>query len=203
MDKELAGSMLTWEKLGLDRNRRYYGAAWYRAQPGERGHGVFLLIDDRNAARAFRINPGDKVGAPLGAVQLKTRTPVKAYRSLAMQDPETLLAAADGAVIRFARDGSGWKETDRFSGGEDGFGKEIDIACDAGRLWVADTERHRVLCYAAPTRAPIAAFGRADQAGSALDRLDRPTTIAARGGRCVVFDSANQRLVKLALTPAR
>jgi len=132
-------------------------------------------------------------------VELKTVAPVTAYRSLAMQDPDVLLAAADGAVVRFARDGDDWQETGRFAGGDDGFGGQIDIACDDGRLWVADTERHRVVCFDAKSCVPVAAFGQTDQSGTALGQLNRPTTIAARGRRCVVFDSANQRLVKLML----
>jgi len=189
-----------WGKLGLAPKRSYYGATWYRAQPGGKGHGVFLVLDDQNTAHAFKVNPGNArncYGGRLGAVELKTAASVPQYRSLAMEDDDTLLAAADGAVIRLARDGGNWKEIDRFTGGDDPFGKQIDISCDAGRLWVADTERHRVLCFDAESRTLLAAFGRTDQAGSALGQLDRPTTIIARGSRCVVYDSANQRVARL------
>jgi hypothetical protein len=204
MDREVStpglGGEKGWETLGLDRNRRYHGAAFYRSEPGGVGHGVLLLLDDLNAGHAFKVDPNDWRNCyrgNLGPVRLSTATPVAAFRSLAMQDADTLLAAADGAVIRFARDGRDWVETDRFAGGDHPFGGSVDVTCDAGRLWVADTDRHRVLCFDAASRTLLGSHGRADDAGPGLEQLDRPAAITARGGRCVVFDSGNQRLVKL------
>ena len=44
-------------------------------------------------------------------------------------------------------------------------------------------------------------FGRTDKPATDLTGLSGPGVIAARGGRAVVFDSGNQRLVKLKLGP--
>ena len=117
-----------------------------------------------------------------------------------MHGADTLLAAADDQVIAFQRDKTDWKETGRFSGPPgDAFGARIEIGCDAGRLWIADTERHRVLCLDAATHELLGTFGSRGRPGSRLHTLDRPTTITPRGTRCVVFDSNNHRLVKLEL----
>ena len=75
----------------------------------------------------------------------------------------------------------------------------VFIAADEGRLWAADAERHRVVCFNLGTGKPLAVFGICDKAGADLASLDRPQAIAARGRRAVVYDSGNQRLVKLAL----
>jgi len=192
-----------WDKLGLAPKHDYYGAVWYRSQRGGKGPGVLLILDDQNTAHAFRVNPANARNCyrgRLGTIELRTAAPVQRYRSLAMEDDDILMASADGAVIRFARDGSNWREIDRFAGSDSGFGGQIDISCDRGRLWIADTKRHRVLCLDAESRALLATFGQTDQAGTGLDQLDQPTAITARGDRCVVYDSGNQRLVRLMIS---
>jgi hypothetical protein len=47
----------------------------------------------------------------------------------------------------------------------------------------------------------LAAFGQTDKPGNDLASLSHPTTISASGDRAVVYDSDNQRIVKLTLTP--
>ncbi|MES2707112.1 MAG: hypothetical protein V4726_10980 [Verrucomicrobiota bacterium] len=154
------------------------------------------------------------------AMTLKPAKPVTAWTSLVSPDGETLLAAGDGFVIEFRADNpgaaiataapdaataGGWRETARWNmtgaGNADRFGSGIRLAADAGRLWISDTARQRVLCLDAATHAVIASFGTEDQAGDDLHHLNAPTTLACRGNRAVVFDSGNQRLVKLELLP--
>lgn len=162
-----------------------------------------LFVSPSGKAQLEQIDGEGKWRASLGTVKLSTSRPVKEWTTLAMKDADTLLAAGDGHVIEFARDGSDWQEKRRFNeatgGGDARFGSRIHITADAGRLWVSDTERHRVLCLDLASGRHLATFGKTDAAGTGLDGLSAPMAIAARGSRAVVFDSGNQRLVKLEL----
>jgi hypothetical protein len=166
---------------------------------------ILLVVDAGGQARAISIGIDGKYKADAGPVTLRVAEPVARWTALAMQDAQTLLAAADGRVIRFSRQGDDWSEAGRWrswgSDAADRFGKEIYFAADADRLWVSDSLRHRVLVFDRTTQgsSPIAVFGVTDLAGNDLKSLCRPTTIAVRAGRAVVYDSGNQRLVKLAL----
>ncbi len=161
---------------------------------------VLLVVGATGTAAAFFIGEDGDYQADAGPVELKTAPPAKEWTSLGMRDENTLLAAADGAVIEFARSGDGWTETKRWSswggGATEKFGRRIRLAADAGRLWVSDEERHRVVCFEGKS---VVDFGTCDRAGSDLASLDRPGVLAARDRRAVVFDAANQRLLKLAL----
>ena len=114
-----------------------------------------------------------------------------------------MLAAGDGFVIQFARDGQNWKEQRRWNSfgpdNADKFGPAIFLAADAGRLWVSDTSRSRVLCFDQATGKLRGTFGATDSPGDDLAHVNSPTVLAARGDRAVVYDSGNQRLVKLRL----
>ena len=164
---------------------------------------LLLVIDAAGKGQAFRIASNGNYQGEEGPVALKTAAETTEWTALAMKDGATLLAAADGAVIEFAADGTGWKETKRWSAwGQaptDKFGGKIFICADSGRLWVADRERHRVLVFGLATQKLLASFGTPDKQGGGLDSLAAPEVIIARGTRAVVFDSANQRLVKLGL----
>jgi len=103
-----------------------------------------------------------------------------------MKDPETLLAAADGQVIEFGRDGSNWKEAGRWS---DGFGNKVRLAVSAGRLAVADSEKNRVALYALSDRRKLAETA-----------VAAPTEVALSGAFLVVYDAAGQRLMKYAVS---
>jgi len=191
----------TFATLGLAQARHYYGAAYYTATGGS---DVLLVLDDLNAGHA--VNPGS-VNVPAVAVALQANASLPAptpYRSLAMQDANTLLAAGNGTVVRFGRNGTNWAELDRFDGSSTRLGEDtlfgagpLDISCDSGRLWVSDTLRHRVLLFDAVSHAFLAGFGQRDLPGSDITQLNRPTTIAARGDRAVLYDSNNHRVVKL------
>jgi hypothetical protein len=56
-----------------------------------------------------------------------------------------------------------------------------------------------VLVFPPSRRKPLAVFSTTDHAGSGLDALSCPETIAAGGRRAIVYDSGNQRLMKLRL----
>ncbi len=203
LDKHVTSSKQGWDKLPLP--RPFWGTAWYKGKEGKAQRGVLLVTNEAGAAHAFAVQPHPRgawscYSGDLGPVALKTETPVKRWGSLAMHGADTLLVAADDQVIAFQRDKADWKETGRFSGPPgDAFGARIEIGCDAGRLWVADTERHRVLCFDAATHKLLGTFGTRGRPGNRLHALDRPTTITPRGTRCVVYDSNNYRLVKLEL----
>lgn len=158
-----------------------------------------LAVNDLGQGRRFSIGSNDRFRADLGPSVLQTATPVKLWTSLATKDDNTLIGAADGNIIELARDGDNWKETARWNswGTAETFGDRIWIAADAGRLWVSDRSNNRVLCLDLATKKLIASFGAAK--GDDLTHLDAPETVAARANRAVVFDSANQRLLKLTL----
>ena len=175
------------------------GAAVYRS----RNRLTLLVIDAAGRTRTFFIGNEGKFAAEAGAVALRVTEPAARWTALALQDADTLVAAADGHVIVFSRQGDDWQETGRWhswgADAADRFGDEIHLAFDADCLWVSDSLRHRVLVFdrASKPSGPIAAFGTTDRAGDDLTSLSHPTTIAARGGRAVVYDAGNQRLVKL------
>jgi hypothetical protein len=189
------------KKITLSKEIRQHGCgtALYRAG----GKLAVLLVSRSGKAQLEEIDGQGKYRSSLGAVTLATASPVKTWTTLAMKSADTLLAAGDGHVIEFARDGNNWREARRFNeatGGDDTrFGSRVDITADAGRLWVSDTTRHRVLCVDLSNNRLIATFGKSDAAGAGLAELSSPTAIAARGSRAVVFDADNQRLVKLEL----
>lgn len=157
---------------------------------------ALMVLDAAGKGRLLLINSEGKYEGDGGPCELSG---ISALSSLA-SGPGEVLAAAGGKVLRFAAKEGDFQETDRWdSWNKDRFGETIHIAAEAGRLWVADTARHRVLCFDAATRKLLASFGKTDQAGDDLGHLNRPTTIAVRGMQAVVFDSVNQRLIKLEL----
>jgi outer membrane protein assembly factor BamB len=170
---------------------------------------ALVLLERDGRAFAVEVNGDGSYKGDIGPVQFATASPVKAWTSLAASGKDVLLAAGDGFVIEFARDGNNWKEQRRWNSGvtkgQDGtdtLGPTIRLAADAGRLWVADTARSRVLCFDQATGKQLGSFGVVDSPGDDLAHLSAPTTLAARGDRAVVYDSGNQRLVKLRLAAA-
>ncbi|MCS6852842.1 MAG: hypothetical protein NZ700_16915 [Gemmataceae bacterium] len=112
---------------------------------------------------------------------------------------------ADGSAVRLlARDRAGFRQEWSFHrwgpGPEEHFGPRLRLAVVGSVLLVSDTTRHRVVAIDWTTRQVLTQFGATDQPGRDLDCLDSPTLIAASGHRAVVFDSGNQRIVKLELS---
>ncbi len=162
---------------------------------------VLLILDAKGKVSAANINADGSYNSDGGDVQLTTAEPVKAWTSLASPSNDMLVCAGDGFVIEFARDGSGWKEKRRWNSfGQDAadkFGPQIWLAEDSGRLWVSDSKRNRVLCFDQASGKLIASYGTADSAGTEISKLDAPEVIAASGNRATVYDSGNQRILKL------
>lgn len=171
---------------------------------GAEKQSLILMAAANGQAQAFKLQ-GTRLEGNAIPVTITFQTPVKVLTSVAHGSGSTLLAAADGAVIELENYGYNWKETRRWNGWGAGatekFGARIFIAGDAGHLWVADRDRHRVLCLDPAAKTFLASFGSMDQAGHTLVLLDQPAAIAAAGERAVVYDSSNQRLLKLALRP--
>ena len=166
---------------------------------------VLMAIEPGGKAFGFHIESDGRYRSDLGEIALKTATSVKEWTALAMQGADTLLAAGDGAVIEFGRDGAGWQERKRWSswgtGADERFGARIHLSCDGTTLAVADGARQRVLCFAPTGGRPRAVFGRLDTVANDLTGMDSPATVAVNGQRVVVYDAGNQRLLKLELAP--
>ena len=176
------------------------------AEVGKRPAVLILTEDGR--VTAARVAADGKYEGDAGPVELVTAEPARRWTSLCAAGKDALVGAADGQVIEFARDGAAdrWRETRRWNswgkGESEKFGDTLYVAADpgpTGRLWACDTARHRVLSFDPATRRPVAAYGTADTPGDGPAALNSPRTLTARAGRAVVFDSGNQRLVRLEL----
>lgn len=179
--------------------RGMVGSATYQAD----GQRLLLVVDAKGAAQAFRIAANGRYAGEAGEITLETATPLAQWTSLGTTAEGILLAAADGHVVAFQRQDGQWRETGRWNQWGDGpgdrFGQTVALHVDGDRLWVADSERHRLLLFAAAGGRPLASFGHLDQPGGDLLSLATPTTVAANGRRAVVYDRDNQRLLKLFL----
>ena len=169
----------------------------------KRGDGlVFLTLADAAGGRSLLLHDNGRYRSTGGAVAFKTSKPGEILTSLAMKDDQTLLAALDGYVVEFAPAGDDWQETRRWNswgtGPAEHFGANVSIAVDGTRLMVSGTDRHRVLCFSTAGGKLEAQFGKTDKPGADLVSLNTPGHIAICGARSVVFDSGNQRLIRLA-----
>ncbi len=164
------------------------------------GKKVLLVLETNGKVTAVNINGDGSYNSDAGAVQLNVETPVKEWTSLVGAGKDQLIGAGDGFVIEFARDGGNWKEKRRWNSfGQDNgdkFGAAIWLALDSGRLWVSDNKRSRIVCFDSAGKI-LATYGVADMPGNEISKLNAPAVIAARGNRAVVFDSGNQRIMKL------
>lgn len=164
-----------------------------------------LVFAPDGKGQEYRLGPDGRAGASLGERRLQPASPIKRWTSLAMTGDKTLLAAGDGWIVSCSETGDAWQEQRRWrSWGQaptEAFGNSIALAADAGRLWVADTARHRVLCFDLASEKLLASFGTCDGPGPGLDRLNRPGGLAVSGQRAVVIDTGNCRLLRLAFSP--
>ena len=114
---------------------------------------------------------------------------------------EGRILVADGGVIRMLTpDGETYRNEwtlTAFRGENDRFGGRLRMAVSGTHLWVSDTERHRVLVFDWVERNPLFEHGQTDKPGTDVDELAAPEQIAVSGDRAVIFDSGNQRVVKL------
>ena len=162
---------------------------------------VLLVLEKKGGVTAVNIADTGEYRSDAGSMQFLTSAPVAEWTSLVATGRDTLLGAGDGFVIELTREGTNWKETRRWnSWGTDAaqkFGGPVWLSADAGKLWVSDLARHRVVCFDLASGKELATFGAQDGAGDDLTKLNGPRILAARGQRAVVFDSGNQRLMKL------
>lgn len=159
-----------------------------------------IICDAGGNGRLLFISAEGKYEGDGGPVKL----PVSDLTSLASDGNGRLFAGATGPPVELVHESGHWTEKKNRVGwnlGKDNhFGSPIHVAASEGLLWISDTARHRVLCFDTENRKPLAQFGITDQAGSDLKALRSPLTVAARGKRAVVFDSGNQRLIRLELS---
>ena len=160
-----------------------------------------LLISDTGKARVFRISDRGEFYGDMGEAELTFSAPIKTCTSLAKMDDDTLLLAADNAIITLKQNENGWKETGRITsfgnGKTDTFGDQVYVACQNNRIWVSDMQRHRIVTLDYSGKNLLASYGNTDRAGNSIELMNQPTSIAVNGDRCVVFDSQNQRLMRL------
>ncbi len=162
-----------------------------------------LLLEPDGKGGEYRVGPDGAVYQRERDLILETAETVKEWHSLAWLDG-LLYAAADGMIVEFSRDGDVWREQKRWQSWGEGegqrFGGKLHLAADQGRLWVLDSERHRLLVFSAVDRQLVATFGASDQPGAELTQLRSPTTLYVAGNRAIVGDTGNYRLLKLNLT---
>ena len=193
--KQAAGTTALWVN-------RAEGGSLQPAVAVADGQGWLLLsLATPTDALVLRLHADGKADQALGPVSFTWSKPVKALTGLARRNDTTLLAVVDGQIATLVKEGEGWKETARWNswGGDaaEKFGATIHIACDGQRLLVADTDRYRILLFAADGGVPLAQVGTTDRRGDGLAELDRPTLVDIQGARAVVYDAGNQRIVKL------
>lgn len=203
---------LAWGSMDKELKRFHDSNKKYKFRTGNSG---MVVLKKEKKIIAYIINPkgqGQRIwihgdGKPretLSEFKLETKSPVKKWSTMAKVDDNKVLAAGDGHIIEFdTTNPTVWKETKRWNQwgkkAGDKFGDTIQISSDRKRLWVSDTERHRVLCFNLKTGTLIDTFGTLDKAGTDLASMTKPSTIHGRAGRAVVFDEGNQRILKLEL----
>lgn len=198
-DMEL--SKREFKKMALDKGLQ--GTVVYYNEPEKKGDFVMLVINSTGKGSLFRIGKDKRstFRGNLGKVDFKLSQPLRKWTSLALKDQQTLFGAADGYIIEMKRDGQNWRESRRWKRWADNaegcFGDSIEISIDKNMLWVADTSNHRILLFDVHKTQPIASYATCRQPGQALNRLNSPTRITANNNRAVVFDSGNQRILKL------
>lgn len=162
---------------------------------------ALLLFSDKGEPRVLRVSDRGEFYVDFGKPQVSLTSPIKSATSLAQVSDDTYLLAADNAIITLRQEQDTYKETSRItrwgSGKDQELGNTVYVAAHSNRIWISDTDRHRVLVLDNTGKKLLASFGMTDKAGNDVDQLNKPTTITVNGERCVFYDSANQRLVRL------
>lgn len=167
------------------------------------GH-VLMCMADVEKARMIQLYPDGNVKQFLGFVSLVFTSPSENMTSLVVKDPTTLLAAVDGEIVELSYANETWREARRWkawgNSPSDTFGDTLYLAFDGGNLLVSDTDKHRLLLFKDGARGvPLATFG--GKPGTLLTAMDTPTLVSMSGNRAVVYDSGNQRILKLHIAP--
>ncbi len=163
---------------------------------------LFALDADKNCIvganlKQFEFAPVEGLLPPAGKLT-----------SLAAVGRHTLLVADGQTIHAYNINGGaivGQWNMNRFGASADRqFGTQLYLAYSSGHLLVADTQRHRVLLFSCGENAAkpptfLAQLGETDTAGDDAKHFSSPTLISASRQRAVVYDSANQRVVKLVI----
>ncbi|HEX3133473.1 MAG TPA: hypothetical protein VHX44_07805 [Planctomycetota bacterium] len=197
-----AGTLGEWEKASGSNKQGVEVPATTVAAAAVPVNGGYTLVAVTTKGEGFgaTLAPNGSLKEWTASVALTLAQPALTGWTALDRFDQGLIATVGGWIVVLERDGAGWRERERWRtwGGDDGFGNAIWLTLDDGRLWVADRDKHRVLCFDAATRKPLTIFG-GDAAGSDLRHLTAPERLAASGSRCVVHDAGNQRLIKLEL----
>lgn len=164
------------------------------------GKHIAYFTNGKGNTSRLQVNYLGQPEKKLGSFKLSVKTPVKSWTTFAKINDDKVLAGADGYVIELdTSNASTWKETKRWKNfSSDSFGSEIHISADKNNLWVADSERHRILCFDLLGKL-LTTYGKKDAAGADFTHFKTPTAISGNSKRVVVYDEGNQRLVKLEL----
>lgn len=182
---------------GLERTESLRGTALVTTAKGKN-----FLITVRPDGSGYEVPVNDQ-GRPSGTPAVITLPGLKQCTSLAYAEG-TLYAANEGFVVEFLRSEDGeWQENARWnqceSASPPSLGESINIQSDGTHLVISDTLRHRILVANPIDRQCLADFGQVDQAGVSTSHLNAPTHCAIQNNRVVVYDSANQRIVRFEL----
>jgi hypothetical protein len=159
---------------------------------------VALRLTTKGSFAETRLGNDGKPQSDLGKGEVQTAKPVKAFTSLVWQSADRFLAAGDGHLITFARDGASWKESARtHTVGDITFGSTIYIAPLGARILVSDRDHHQVLVLNEQATSVEARFG--NEAGDDLSHCNQPSAISGSGTRIVVHDAGNFRILKMEL----
>ncbi|MCM8542328.1 MAG: hypothetical protein NE328_18810 [Lentisphaeraceae bacterium] len=203
----LYGNLPAWSygKISEEMNTVHDGSKQFNFKDGctattilrKDNHNVAYYVGPEGIGYRLQVNPLGKPEKTLGTFKMTTKSPVKKWTTFAKINNDKVLAAGDGSVIEFdTSDTNEWKETKRWKNfSSDSFGNEIHINIDKEYFWVADTERHRVLCFDHQFKL-ITSYGNKDAAGNDFLSFNSPTTVFGNNNRFVVYDQGNQRLMK-------
>jgi|GEM_PF-2929010 len=177
--------------------------------------GGYAVDDARPRPRAWISGSGGQASLWRSPMNAKPWAPTGQWEPVeveggSLSDPGEIVVFSDGhvaiaepgAVVWLRQEDEKLVWVRRITGWGKGetFGKTLRLAGGPGNtLLIADAERHHVLAWSPSSDAPLARFGHSDTPGDALDALHTPGAIAASDNRVIVYDSGNQRILKLVL----
>jgi hypothetical protein len=162
-----------------------------------------LLILDAATHSLYRSRVSLQEIKPNGDLQrVAINTSLDAPTDVVSLGSKRIAIADRGRVLVCVRDGDAYRVewiSDNASGSR--FGDVLHIGADRDVLLVSDRDRHRLVWLDWSRRSVVAQYGVTGNAGTDLRHLRSPTYVSVRGGRAVVADAGNQRVLKLELHP--
>jgi hypothetical protein len=165
----------------------------------------FYFAVDREGNRLCRAPAAEP--CKLVPVQRTPLRPGARVTSVSALGANTLLLSEEATVRAYEVAANGavkplWQFNTFGKGPDEALGKELHLATSGSQMLVADTQRHRLLLFSfgeAINQPPrfLSQYGQTDKAGDDGRHLGSPTLVSLSGGKAAVFDSANQRVVKL------